>query len=135
VVSFTPGRFTPRERVLIFFPLFRTEPGDSSVGIATGYGLDDRMIRVRFPAGLGIFSTPCPYPLWASPSLLLNRYRGLFPWGQSGRGVKLTTHLHLISRSKDAWSYTYTSQYVFVAWCTVKHRDNFTFNFVQNTFP
>jgi hypothetical protein len=26
---------------------------DSSVGIATGYGLDDRMIGVRFPAGVG----------------------------------------------------------------------------------
>jgi hypothetical protein len=24
--------------------------GDNSVGIATGYGLDDRMIGVRFPA-------------------------------------------------------------------------------------
>jgi hypothetical protein len=29
---------------------------DSSVGIATGYGLDDQTIRVRFPAGAGNFS-------------------------------------------------------------------------------
>jgi hypothetical protein len=28
---------------------------DSSVGIALGYGLEDRGPRVRFPAGLGIF--------------------------------------------------------------------------------
>jgi hypothetical protein len=28
---------------------------DGSVGIATGYALDDRMIGSRFPAGLGIF--------------------------------------------------------------------------------
>jgi hypothetical protein len=28
---------------------------DSSVGIAVGYGLDDRVSSVRFPAGLGIF--------------------------------------------------------------------------------
>jgi hypothetical protein len=28
---------------------------DSSVGIALGYGLDDRGSSVRFPAGLGIF--------------------------------------------------------------------------------
>jgi hypothetical protein len=28
---------------------------DSSVGIAQGYGLDDRGSRVRFSAGLGIF--------------------------------------------------------------------------------
>jgi len=25
------------------------------------------------------------------------------------------------------WSYTSTPQYGFVAWCLVKHRDNFTF--------
>jgi hypothetical protein len=29
---------------------------DSSVGIAVGYGLDDRGSRVRFPAGAGNFS-------------------------------------------------------------------------------
>jgi hypothetical protein len=29
---------------------------DGSVGIATGYGLDDRMVRVRFSAGAGNFS-------------------------------------------------------------------------------
>jgi hypothetical protein len=28
---------------------------------------------------------------------------------------------------KNAWSYTSTSQYVFMAWCLVKHSDNFTF--------
>jgi hypothetical protein len=28
---------------------------------------------------------------------------------------------------KNAWSYTSTPQYVFMAWCLVKHRDNFTF--------
>jgi hypothetical protein len=28
---------------------------------------------------------------------------------------------------KNAWSYTSTPQYVFIAWCLVKHRDNFTF--------
>jgi hypothetical protein len=30
---------------------------------------------------------------------------------------------------KNAWSYTSIPQYVFMAWCLVKHRDNFTFNF------
>jgi hypothetical protein len=30
---------------------------------------------------------------------------------------------------KNAWSYTSTPQYVFMAWCLVKHRDNFTFTF------
>jgi hypothetical protein len=30
---------------------------------------------------------------------------------------------------KNAWSYTSTLQYVFIAWCLVKYRDNFTFTF------
>jgi hypothetical protein len=28
---------------------------------------------------------------------------------------------------KNAWSYTCTPQYVSMAWCLVRHRDNFTF--------
>jgi hypothetical protein len=32
---------------------------------------------------------------------------------------------------KNAWRYTSTSQYVFMAWCLVKHRDNFTFTFTD----
>jgi hypothetical protein len=56
---------------------------DSSVGIALGYGLDDRGSRVRFPAGTGNISlhdhvqngsgthpTSCPMDT-----------RELFPWG------------------------------------------------------
>jgi len=27
----------------------------------------------------------------------------------------------------NAWSYTYTTPYVFMEWCLVKHRDNFAF--------
>jgi hypothetical protein len=30
---------------------------------------------------------------------------------------------------KNAWSYTSTPQYVFLAWCLIKHRDNLTFTF------
>jgi hypothetical protein len=35
------------------------------------------------------------------------------------------------AKVKNAWSYTSTSQYVFMAWCLVKHRDNFTFTFTR----
>jgi hypothetical protein len=31
------------------------------------------------------------------------------------------------AKVKKAWSYTSTPQYVFMVWCLVKHRDNFTF--------
>jgi hypothetical protein len=34
------------------------------------------------------------------------------------------------AKVKNAWSYTSTPQYAFMAWCSVKkHRDNFTFTF------
>jgi hypothetical protein len=57
---------------------------------------------------------------------------GSFPGGKEAGGVKLTTHLHLVPRSKNAWSYTSTPQYAFVAWFSVKkkHMDNFTFAFM-----
>jgi hypothetical protein len=75
---------------------------DSSVGIALGY---DRGSRVRFQAGAGNFflhhsvqngsgSYPASYPMDT---------RNSFPGG-----VKLTTHLHLVPRSKNEWSYTST---------------------------
>jgi hypothetical protein len=48
-----------------------SESRNSLVGIATGYGLDERMIGFRFPAGAGNFSlTPCPDRLWGPPSLI-----------------------------------------------------------------
>jgi hypothetical protein len=58
---------------------------DSSVGTANDYGLDDRMIAVRIPAGAGNYSlrhrvqtgtgaNPAPYPLGT---------RGSFPRGKA----------------------------------------------------
>jgi hypothetical protein len=59
-----------------YAPIMR---GDNSVGIATDYGLDDRMIEVRFRAGAGNFSLrhivqtgsgthPASYPMGTSGS-------------------------------------------------------------------
>jgi hypothetical protein len=72
----------------------------STVGIATGYGLDYREVGVRVLVGSRIFTSPCrPDRLWSPPSLLYSGYRVLFPRGSSGRVLKLTTH-QLVPRSR-----------------------------------
>jgi hypothetical protein len=43
-----------------------------------------------------------------------------FPGGKTAGRVKLTTHLHLVLRSKNELSYTSTPQYAFMAWCSVE---------------
>ena len=57
------------------------------------YGLNDPALESR--QDKRSFSSPkCPVRLWVPPSSLFNRYRGIFPAAKSGRGDKLTTHLH-----------------------------------------
>jgi hypothetical protein len=59
---------------------------DSAVGIATGYGLDDRRVGVRVPVEARIFSSPCrPDRLWGPPILVSNGYQGSFPGGKAAR--------------------------------------------------
>jgi hypothetical protein len=105
----------------------------SSVGIALGYGLGDWGSRVRFPAGAGNFSLhhrvqnnsgahSASYPMGTRVS---------FPVVK--RPERETDHSPPSSvEVKNAWSYTSTSQYVFMAWCLVKHKDNFTFYLLPN---
>jgi hypothetical protein len=59
---------------------------DSVVGIATGYGLDDREVRVRVLVGSRIFSSPCRSDrLCGPPNFLSNGYWGSFPRGKVAR--------------------------------------------------
>jgi hypothetical protein len=49
------------------------------------------------------------------------------------RGLKLTTHLHLVPRSKNVWIYTSTPQYASMGWCSLKAQGQlylFQFNFM-----
>jgi hypothetical protein len=89
------------------------ESRDSAVGIATGYGLDYQGVGVQVPVGARIFTSPCsPDRLWGLHHLLSKGYWGIFPQGQRGRGVKLTTHLQLVPRSRKCGA---IHTYVFMA--------------------
>jgi hypothetical protein len=101
---------------------------DGSVSIVLGYGLDDRDSRVRFPVGAGNFTLhhrvqngsgahPASYPMDTGDS---------FPGGKAA-GHEADQSPPSSAGVKNAWSYTSTPQYVFMAWYLVKHRDHFTF--------
>ena len=72
---------------------------DSSVGIATCYGLEGPEIEFRLEAKL-------PASVQTGPGAHPISY--IFPGGKCGRGVALTTHLHLGPRLKKEYSYTST---------------------------
>jgi hypothetical protein len=87
------------EFLIYFFPLKiavgRIRSRDSSVGIALGYGLDDRGSRVRFPARTGNFSLHhrVQNSSGAHPASYLMDTRVSFPGGKAA----------------EAWSWPLTS--------------------------
>jgi hypothetical protein len=99
----------------------------SSVGIVLGYRLDDRGSRVRFPAGAGNFSLHhlVQYGSGAHPA----SYPGALSLGVKRLGHEADYSPPSSAEVKNAWSYTSALQYVFMVWCLVKHRGNFTFTF------
>jgi hypothetical protein len=74
----------------------------SSVSIVSDYRLDDRATRVHSKAQAKDVSFGlCPDQLWGPPSLLSSRYQQvLSPGVKCSQGVMLTTHPHLVPRSK-----------------------------------
>jgi hypothetical protein len=74
-------------------------------------------------------SPPCPDRLWCPPILLSNEYRGFFSGDKAARGVKLTTHLQLVPRSRkhgSIYPFSHMSSWRNVQ--LVKHRDKFIVN-------
>jgi hypothetical protein len=76
--------------------------------VVSGYGLDDRVIEVRSPAeekGCPLTSVsrpalgPTQAPVQSVPGVLC-------PGLKRGRGVTLTTHPHLVPRSRISRGYT-----------------------------
>jgi hypothetical protein len=80
----------------------------SSGSIVSDYGLDDRAIGVRFPAGAKDFSsTLCVQTgSGAHPASCTMGIGVLSPGVKRGRGVTLTTHPHPVPRSWMSMSYT-----------------------------
>jgi hypothetical protein len=83
------------------------EPG-ISVSIVSHYGLDDRSIGVRSPAGAKDFSSNLCVQTGseAHPASCAMGTGGVLSPGQRGRDVTLTTHPHLVPRSRMSRSYT-----------------------------
>jgi hypothetical protein len=94
---------------------------DSSFGIALGCGLDDRGSRVWFLAGAGNFSLHhrIQNGSGAHPASYSMGIRGSFP-GVKRPGVKLTTHLHLVPKSRMSGAIPPFPQYAVMVWCSVK---------------
>jgi hypothetical protein len=74
-------RTCSRQNVLVGRGIYAFAQGNSLVGVALGYGLDDRGSRVRFPAEAGNFSLHHRVQNGSEgpPSLLSNGYQGFFP--------------------------------------------------------
>jgi hypothetical protein len=86
------------------------------VGIATGYGLDDRGVGVRVPVGSGIFISPYrPDRLWGPPILLLsNGHRVGESLELMYEDVKVITHIQTVPRSRKRGSIHPHPSYVFI---------------------
>ena len=86
-------RYIPLE--YIYFTYSFIVGRDGSVGIATSYGVDgpgteSRGERLSAPVQTGTGAHPASYTMGT----------GFLSWGQSGRGVALTTHPQLAPRLK-----------------------------------
>jgi hypothetical protein len=83
--------------------ILQVEPG-SSVSIVSGYGLDDWAIKIRSPAEAKDFSSSLCVQTGSGAH---SACYGFFPQGlKRGRGVMLTNHPHLMTRSTMSRSYT-----------------------------
>jgi hypothetical protein len=106
----------PTAKIPLFTILPMGEPG-SSVSIVSGYGLDDREIEVRSPTEAKDFSSILCVQTGsgAHPVSCTMGTGGPFPGVKRGRGVTLTTHPHLVPRSRMSRSYSSSFPSAFVA--------------------
>jgi hypothetical protein len=94
--------------------------------IALGYGLDDRGFESRRGMVIFLFTTASTTAL--GPTQLPSQWiSGALSLGVKRPGRELDHSPASSAEVKNAWSYIPLPQYSFMAWCSVKHRHNFTF--------
>jgi hypothetical protein len=90
--------------------------GDTAVGIAMGYGLDDRGVGVRVAVGSRIFSSPCrPDRPWGP----IQWVPGALSPGVKGPGREADHSPPTSTEVKKMWIYTSTPLYAFMALCLI----------------
>jgi hypothetical protein len=94
------------EQLLIQFTTGHGRSWGSLVSTVSDYGLDDQGLIPSKGKGF-CFQPLRPDQLWGPPNLPSNGYQGVLPpWVKCGWGVTLTTHPHLVQRSRMSRSYT-----------------------------
>jgi hypothetical protein len=96
------------------------ERRDSSVGIATGYGLDDKRSRSSSPGKVKSFllSTPSR-PVLGSTQSPFKLVQGALSPGVKRPGRDVDHSPSISTEVKKTWIYTSTPSHVFIAWCLI----------------
>jgi hypothetical protein len=120
---FSFSRFAYRESTPYKISHNLTKSRDSSVGIATGYGLDDRSSRVRFPAWAGNFSHHFIQNGSGAHQTSYPMDTRVFSHGVNRPGLE--AHHSPPASAEVSGAVLPLPQCAFMAWCLFKHRENF----------
>jgi len=108
---------TDGENMLLTQEVSNYRSWNSSVSVVSGW------MGFVFQQGQGVLFTiasrPALGPMQSLRACSFSWVKQL--WCESDHSPPSSTEV------KNAWSYTSTSPNVFVAWCLIKHTDNFTF--------
>jgi hypothetical protein len=103
-----------------YCPCFRS--GNSSVGTATSWGLDDREVGCRVLVGSRIFSSLRRLDrLWGSTQPPIQGVPGALSLGVKRQGSEADHSLPASAEVKKMWIYTSTPPYAFMAQCLISY--------------
>jgi len=85
--------------------------------------MDQQRIGILFLAVAAIFSSPLhPDMLWGPPSIVSNRYEGLFSQSKAFQGVKFIIRLNIVPKVENDWRFIFTQTYTVNTWSLLKYR-------------